>query len=133
LAHHEGSEVKQRGGGDGFFAVFPSAGDAVDCAVAIQRRFAELRANDGFAPEVRIGVHEANALLSGNDFAGLGVHEAARISAHAEGGCVLASRATVEAAGAAAASPVREVALKGLSARVAVQDILWRVDEGAAT
>ena len=101
LARHNGSEVKQRGGGDGFFAVFETPGDAVDCAVAIQRAFAASRHN-GFAPEVRIGVHEADVLLSGNDFAGLGVHEAARIAAHAGGSCVLASAATVAACGASA-------------------------------
>ena len=70
-------------------------------------------------------MHEADALLSGNDFAGLGVHEAARIAAHADGGCILASAATVAACGASAIAPPREVAFKGLSDRVAVQDILW--------
>ena len=104
LASHGGSEVKQRGGGDGFFAVFTSPTDAIDCAVAIQRRFAEHRDTHGFAPEVRIGVHEADALLSGNDFAGLGVHEAARIAAHADGGSILTSHATATAAGATATS-----------------------------
>ncbi len=125
LAQHGGSEVKQRGGGDGFFAVFTSPTDAIDCAVAIQRRFAEHRDTHGFAPEIRIGVHEADALLSGNDFAGLGVHEAARIVAHADGGSILASQATATAAAATTTAPAREVALKGLSDRLAVQDILW--------
>ena len=75
---------------------------------------------------MRIGVHEADALLSGNDFAGLGVHEAARIGAFAGAGDVLASCGTVEAAGLTNATPVQLIALKGLSARVAVQGILWR-------
>jgi class 3 adenylate cyclase len=123
LRRHHGTEVKQRGGGDGFFAVFASPADAIQCAIAIQSALAEQRAQD-FAPEIRIGVHEAQALLSGNDFAGLGVHEAARIGAHAQAGCILASAATVTAAGADA-SPVREVALKGLLDRVAVQDVIW--------
>ena len=125
LAQHGGSEVKQRGGGDGFFAVFTSPTDAIDCAVAIQRRFAEHRNIQGFAPEIRIGVHEADALLSGNDFAGLGVHEAARIAAHADGGSILASQTTATAAGATATAPARQVAFKGLSDHLAVQDIVW--------
>jgi class 3 adenylate cyclase len=125
LARHGGSEVKQRGGGDGFFAAFTRPSDAVDCAIAIQRRFAEHRETEGFAPELRIGVHEADALLSGNDFAGLGVHEAARIAAHAEGGTILSSRTTASVAGVTASTPVRRVELKGLADRLAVQDIPW--------
>ena len=128
LARHRGTEVKQRGGGDGFFAVFESAADGVTCAIEIQRALARRR-GDEFVPEVRIGVHEADALLSGNDFAGLGVHEAARIGAFAGPGDVLASCATVAAAGVSPTTPVREVELKGLSARVALQGILW--DAGA--
>ena len=128
LARHNGSEVKQRGGGDGFFAVFTTPSDAIECAVAIQRRFAGEREGDGFAPEIRIGVHEADALLSGNDYAGLGVHEAARIAAHAEASCILASEATAKAGGAMP-SPARAVAFKGLSDRLAVQDIEWSGSE----
>jgi class 3 adenylate cyclase len=124
LAVHKGSEVKQRGGGDGFFAVFDAPADAVECTIAIQRALAEQRAQ-GFAPEIRIGVHEADALLSGNDFAGLGVHEAARIAAHAEGGVILTSEATAKAAGARSCAAPQEVAFKGLSDRVSVQEILW--------
>jgi class 3 adenylate cyclase len=124
LARHNGSEVKQRGGGDGFFAVFEAPTDAIECAMAIQRSFADRR-RDGFAPEIRIGVHEADALLSGNDYAGLGVHEAARIAAHAEGGSILTSEATAKAAGATACAPPEEVAFKGLSDRVSVQEVLW--------
>jgi len=125
LAQHNGAEVKQRGGGDGFFAVFESPADAVECAIAIQRALAEQREQE-FAPEIRIGVHEADALLSANDYAGLGVHEAARIGAHAEASCIVASAATVAAAGIETAATPREVAFKGLSDRVAVQDVLWR-------
>jgi class 3 adenylate cyclase len=130
LARHRGTEVKQRGGGDGFFAVFESACDAVTCGVQIQRALAKQR-DDEFVPEVRIGVHEADALLSGSDFAGLGVHEAARIGAFAGAGEILASRNTVEAAGVAEAGPLQHVELKGLSARVAIQGILWNADDNA--
>ena len=43
LAKHHGVEVKQRGGGDGFFAVFTNPADAINCAIGIQRRLAEQR------------------------------------------------------------------------------------------
>jgi len=124
LSQHGGTEVKQRGGGDGFFAVFERPTDAVDCAVAIQRRLAAHR-EDAFAPLIRIGVHEADALLCGNDFAGLGVHEAARIGAHADGGVILASQATANAAGATATAPAEEIAFKGLSDPLVIQSIQW--------
>jgi class 3 adenylate cyclase len=130
LARHRGTEVKQRGGGDGFFAVFESASDGVACAIAIQQGLERQRV-DTFVPAVRIGVHEAEALLCGSDFAGLGVHEAARIGAFAGAGEVLASRDTVGNAGVTSTTAVREVELKGLSARVAVQGILWTAAEDA--
>jgi len=126
LAKHQGMEVRQRGGGDGFFAVFTSPADAVDCAIAIQQRLAEQRGRADLVPEIRIGVHEADALMSGNDFAGLGVHEAARIGAYADAGSILGSASTVTAAGATTAAPAREVAFKGLSDRLAIQEIQWR-------
>ena len=125
LAQYGGSEVKQRGGGDGFFAVFTTPTDAIDCAIAIQQRFAEHRDTHGFAPKIRIGVHEADALQSGNDYAGLGVHEAARIAAHADGGTILTSHTTATAAEAKTASLPRKVGFKGLNDRLSVQEILW--------
>jgi class 3 adenylate cyclase len=126
LAKHEGMEVRQRGGGDGFFAVFANPADAVDCAIAIQRRLAEKRDVADLVPEIRIGVHEADALMSGNDFAGLGVHEAARIGAYADAGSIFASASTATAAGAPTGAPAREVSFKGLSDRLRVQEVQWR-------
>ena len=48
----------------------------------------EHRRTQGFAPQVRIGVHASDATQVGRQFKGKGVHEAARISALAEGGQV---------------------------------------------
>jgi class 3 adenylate cyclase len=129
LVRHGGTEVKQRGGGDGFFAVFDAPSAAVDCAVAMQQGFARQRDMAGFAPEIRIGLHEADALSTGGDFAGLGVHEAARIAGVAEGSDILTSEATAAAAGARAATSVRRVELKGLRDPMAIVSIEWRVDD----
>ena len=125
LLRHGGIEVKQRGGGDGFFAAFEQAGDAIACAEAIQRRCANQREEAGFAPDIRIGVHQADALLSGHDFSGIGVHEAARIGALAGAGEILASAVTVAAAGTPDASEPSEVELKGLAAPMRVQTVRW--------
>ena len=125
--------MKQRGGGDGFFAVFESPADAIDCAVAIQRALRRPARRDGFAPEIRIGVHEADALLSGNDYAGLGVHEAARIAAHAEARLHPHERGDGDKRGEYVRSRrARDVAFKGLSDRVAVQDIAWSDASGGS-
>jgi class 3 adenylate cyclase len=128
LIQHGGTEVKQRGGGDGFFAVFDGASAAVACAIEMQQRFAVQRESTGFAPEIRIGVHEADALLSGGDYAGLGVHEAARITGIAEAGDILASEATAIAAKAQSKSPARRVAVKGLRDPVTIVAIDWDDD-----
>jgi class 3 adenylate cyclase len=125
LVQHGGTEVKQRGGGDGFFAVFDGPSAAVACAIEMQQRFAEQRESTGFAPEVRIGVHEADALLSGGDFAGLGVHEAARIAGAAGAGDILTSEATAVAANVQSKSTSRNVVLKGVRDPVTIVTIGW--------
>ena len=79
FAAHEGEEISTTG--DGFFVSFDSPDLAVAAAIAIQRRLAEQRSTQGFAPQVRIGLHASDATQVGGDFHGKGVHEAARIAA----------------------------------------------------
>ncbi|MGZ4120169.1 MAG: adenylate/guanylate cyclase domain-containing protein [Actinomycetota bacterium] len=121
-AHH-GEEVVATG--DGFFVGFDSPEAALACAVAIQRKLSEQRKTQGFAPQVRIGVHASPATQVGANFAGKGVHEAARIAALAEGGEILASAET--AAGSTyPVSGAREVTLKGISEPMEVVQVDWR-------
>jgi class 3 adenylate cyclase len=94
LASHAGEEVKH--GGDGFFVAFPDATRAAECAVAIQRALAEHRRAHGFAPQVRIGLHSAEATQRGADYFGKGIHETARIASLGGGGEILASAETVD-------------------------------------
>jgi class 3 adenylate cyclase len=125
IGSHGGTVVRTTG--DGFFASFGDAGAALDCAIAIQRRLAEHRRRHGFAPQVRIGVHAAEATAVADDYAGLGVHEAARVGALAEGGEILATTSTVVAAAMhVAVGEEREVSLKGLPHPVRVVSIGWR-------
>ena len=77
--------------GDGFFVAFDGAREGIDCAIAIQRALRDHRANVGFAPPVRIGLHSAAANRRGTDYSGKGVHVAARVAALAEGGEILAT------------------------------------------
>jgi class 3 adenylate cyclase len=119
-----GTEVRQTG--DGFFVAFEDASAAIEAAVAVQRSLAEHRRGHGFAPQVRIGLHEAQASSRATDFAGRGVHEAARIGSLAGGGQILASVDTVQSA--ATRFPVstpRSVTLKGVSQPVDLVTIEW--------
>jgi class 3 adenylate cyclase len=123
-----GEEIHRTG--DGFFVAFPDARAALECASSIQRTLAEHRREHGFAPQVRIGVHAAEATRVGDDYEGAGVHAAARIGALAVGGEVLASVETVDLLGDGIGSAVigepREVSLKGLAKPVQVVAVDWR-------
>ena len=89
FARWRGEEVKH--GGDGFFVAFGQPDDGIGCAAAIQRALARHRAEHGFAPIVRIGLHAGEATARDGDYFGSAVTRAARISAAASGGEVLVS------------------------------------------
>jgi class 3 adenylate cyclase len=108
--------------GDGFFVAFDEPARAVEAAVAIQRALAA----QPLAPDVRVGIHAAEATSLGANYRGKGVHAAARIGALAGPAEIVASRATAEAASGARASEPRSVALKGFSEPVDVVSIDWR-------
>jgi class 3 adenylate cyclase len=120
---HEGQEVTATG--DGFFVGFDSPEAAIACAVAVQRRLDDHRRQHGFAPQVRIGLHASEADQVGDNFHGVGVHQAARIGALAGAGEIVASRTTVSAATTHPVSAPRSVALKGIADEVEVVDIDW--------
>ncbi|HVL63541.1 MAG TPA: adenylate/guanylate cyclase domain-containing protein [Actinomycetota bacterium] len=122
FAEHHGEEVKQVG--DGFFVAFDDPSDAVECAVEIQRHLAEHRREAGFAPQVRIGLHSAAATQKAGDYAGKGVHEAARIGALATAGEVVVSQDVLDAATVRfPLSEPREVRLKGVKDPVTVRSV----------
>jgi class 3 adenylate cyclase len=114
--------------GDGFFVVFDRASDAVDAAVAIQRRLAKHRKEHGFSPRVRIGLHQTEATYEGGDFSGYGVHVASRIESAADQDEILASEALIGAVSAIRypLGEVRSVSLKGVADPAHVQSIDWR-------
>ncbi len=124
IAERRGEEIRHQG--DGFFIAFASASDAIECAVAIQRRLAEQRRQQGFALQIRIGMHTAIAHRRGLDYAGFGIHEAARIGGVAEGGEILVTMATLDSAKTTYPSQKRSVTLKDISEPVAVASIDWR-------
>ncbi len=97
FAAHGGVEITNQG--DGFFAAFRSAGDGVAAAAAVQRNLAAQEWAEGEEVRVRIGVHTGEPLVSGEDYVGIDVHRAARISASAHGGQVVLSQTTADLLG----------------------------------
>ena len=122
---HRGEEVKHEG--DGFFIAFGDGRAALECAIATQRTLDQHRREHGFAPQVRIGLHEAEVTEREGDYGGKGVHVAARIAAVAGGGEIAASRETAEAGGEdISVSAPRPLELKGVAAPVDVVTVDWR-------
>jgi len=101
----EGREIDARA--DEFFAVFERPAAAVGAAVAIQRGLGARKWPEGVAVRVRIGVHSGRPTLTDVGYIGLAVHTAARVSAAAHGGQVIASAETRAAIGASAPAGIR--------------------------
>jgi class 3 adenylate cyclase len=124
FARWRGEEVKH--GGDGFFVAFGQPDDGIACAGAIQRALAHHRAEHGFAPTVRIGLHAGEATARDEDYFGSAVTRAARNSAAADGDEELVSAELV--AGCGQAVPVageRMLELKGIAEPVAAVLVDW--------
>jgi len=122
---HGGREVKHEG--DGFFIAFPDPRSALDCAIGLQRRLDEHRHQHGFAPQVRIGVHAAEATQRGGDLFGQGVHVAARVAAAGSAGQILVTATTMASAGESyPASEPRALALKGVAQPADIVEVAWR-------
>jgi adenylate cyclase len=93
IARHRGRIIKSTG--DGLLAEFQSVGDAVQCAVEIQRRMAQSNADLPAARwiQFRIGINLGDVIFEGDDIFGDGVNVAARLQALAEPGGICVSRA----------------------------------------
>ena len=123
IAAHAGEVVNSTG--DGFFVAFEASRPAVECAVAIQQSLRDHREQTGFALGVRIGLHAAEASRRGDDYSGVGVHVAARVSALAGGGEILATGEVFDEAADVARTDEREVTVKGVSRPVRVALLDW--------
>jgi predicted ATPase/class 3 adenylate cyclase len=97
VAAHAGVEIKTEG--DALFCAFTDARNALLACVEGQRSLATEDWDDDVTVSVRMGAHTGEAVPVGNDYIALAVHQAARISAAANGGQIIASDATLRAAG----------------------------------
>jgi predicted ATPase/class 3 adenylate cyclase len=92
VAAHGGFVVKTTG--DGVHAVFSTASDAVDAAVAVQLGLAAEEWSLPGRLRVRMGIHSGPAELRDGDYYGTAVNRAARLMSVAHGGQVVVSNAT---------------------------------------
>jgi predicted ATPase/class 3 adenylate cyclase len=109
VSAHGGSDVDWAG--DGVFAVFAGAGDAVSAAASLQRALAEADWPDDADVRLRVGVHTGEPQLTEEGYVGMDVHRAARICAAAHGGQVVVSEATRQLVGEAAFPGISFLAL----------------------
>jgi class 3 adenylate cyclase len=129
LRVHGGSEVKAMG--DGFMASFSSATGALECAIAMQRAFAQHNEAAEEPIQVRIGLNAGEPIAEAADLFGTAVNLAARIAAKAEGGEILASdvvRQLVAGKGFLFADR-GEVALRGFEDPVRLFEVRWQSRE----
>jgi class 3 adenylate cyclase/pimeloyl-ACP methyl ester carboxylesterase len=125
LRAHGGAEVKAMG--DGFMASFSSATRALECAIAMQRAFAQHNESAGETISVRIGLNAGEPIAEDEDLFGTAVILAARIAAQAKGGEILASdvvRQLVAGKGFLFADR-GEVALRGFEGPVRLYEVRW--------
>jgi class 3 adenylate cyclase/tetratricopeptide (TPR) repeat protein len=121
-----GDEVKTLG--DGLMAVFPSAGAALACAVAIQQGVEWRNRLGGPVLAVRVGAAVGDATNEGGDWYGPPVVEAARLCATAKGGEILISdalRLLARSAEPPELTRVGPVELKGLPEPVVTWRVVW--------
>ena len=90
IERHDGQIANTAG--DGLIADFPSAVEAVQCAVEIQRELRAAANEPGGTLRFRIGIHLGDVIVDGRDLLGEGVNLAARLQQTAEPGGILISR-----------------------------------------
>jgi class 3 adenylate cyclase len=117
-----GEVIKQTG--DGYFAAFQTPAAAVEAATGIQRSLDE---HEPLAPDVRIGLHTGGAFHKEDaDYAGQGVHMAARIGALAGGGEILVSKESLDGGTRFPLSEPRLETLKGFEEPIELVAVDWR-------
>ncbi|HLF72021.1 MAG TPA: adenylate/guanylate cyclase domain-containing protein, partial [Dehalococcoidia bacterium] len=125
LAAYGGTEIKTMG--DSFMASFGSATRALECAVAIQKAFADRNATADEPMRVRVGLSAGEPIAEADDLFGSSVIMAARIADQAKGGeIVLANVVRELAAGKGFVFDDRgEVTLRGFDEPMRLYQLKW--------
>ena len=123
---HGGHEVKWLG--DGLMVAFPSAADALGCAIAMQR--AARRPVEGEHLSVRVGLNAGEALRDIDDYFGTPVVIARRLCDRAEGGQILCTETVaglLAGRGGFSFAELGKLALKGVPEPVAACEVTYEV------
>jgi class 3 adenylate cyclase/tetratricopeptide (TPR) repeat protein len=131
VAASGGHEVKWLG--DGLMVAFPSAADAVRCAITMQQ--AAHRPTLGERLEIRIGLNVGEALEEEADYFGTPVVVARRLCDRAEAGQILASSLVAGLLSGRQAFRFRDCGqmdLKGIAEPLHTCEVLYDVDQPAA-
>jgi adenylate cyclase len=128
LKTHDGSETKHTG--DGIMASFSLATRALECAIAMQRAFAEHNESAEEPILVRVGLNAGEPVAEDEDLFGTAVQLAARICAHAEPGQILAPIVVRELAAGKRFlfADLGDVTLRGFEDPVRLFEVRWRQD-----
>lgn len=126
LRDFEGREVKHTG--DGLMASFVTISDAIQCAIAIQKAFAEYNDSKPETPMyLRIGLSAGEPVEEDNDLFGTTVNLAARVCAHAEPGQILVTQIVREQYQGEELlfSDMGEITLRGFDHAICVYEAQW--------
>lgn len=127
LRAHSGSEVKHTG--DGFMLSFRSAESALNCAIAIQRSFAQhRRSHPADELHVRIGMSCGEPVEENNDLFGAAVQTAARVCGCCQPDEILVDTAVRHACGGEEFwrfGDLQALELKGLQRPIKASPLFW--------
>lgn len=84
--------------GDGWMAVFGAARRALWWAAELQHAVTVINSRTGYDIAIRVGLHTGEAVQSGQDFHGMHVNYASRVSGAAPGGSVYVTSLTAQIA-----------------------------------
>jgi len=134
IAEHHGRIVKTTG--DGMLVEFASVVDALRCAVEVQRGMAERNVDvpQDKRIEFRVGIHQGDIIIEGDDIFGDGVNVAARLEGLAEPGGICVSGRVQEDAYGKLDIPFKDVGeqrLKNISRPVRVYRVVPNGPRGA--
>lgn len=119
--------------GDGVLAAFPSAADAVRCAIKIQHT--ARRPINGAKFDLRIGIHLGEVLRRDGGYFGTPVVTARRLCDKAESGQILCSRLVADLLSSRQAFGFRDLGdhkLKGLTNSIGVCEVIYERDDPIA-
>jgi class 3 adenylate cyclase len=116
--------------GDSFMASFGSATRALECAIAIEKAFADRNATSDEQLRVRVGISAGEPIEEDDDLFGAAVILASRITNEAKGGEIILANVVRElAAGKGFMFADRgEIVLRGFDDPVRLYELKWGQD-----